>query len=379
LAGEKEHSAVVVFVMFMLVLAIFGYGIWFIWGKYILNALKWICLSELYIIDIFVMNPIIGQIKEILLSSNIDSLTWSGTIEPSLLFVGNYMKYPFAIIFSYMAYIAYKENAREMLREKMGLEEMIEFQAKAWPYIKPFVNYDPGKESSRRTGGVVPRKLLCFAEALSPEEWLVFHDISIDKNSYEFDENKAKEAFEGQLVDRWRGTAKLKEHERALFAAFALKGARKRKDADEFLGELSSCWTREHGFRPTKKINKRITKILRDPNIGHESVKIANNHAYVNTAMLAVLDYARKRGGVLAPSQFVWLKGVDRVLWYALNSLGRRTYFSEGSGSISHYYIEKGINKALVTPNVNNAVESLHTYLEEHFPSIPEKEKLEEK
>ena len=48
---------------------------------------------------------------------------------------------------------------------------------------------------------------------------------------------------------------------------------------------------------------------------------------------MGLLNEARLKSGVLAPAQFVWLKLVDRRLWYALHSLGFET---EGSGRYLH-------------------------------------------
>jgi intracellular multiplication protein IcmP len=63
------------------------------------------------------------------------------------------------------------------------------------------------------------------------------------------------------------------------------------------------------------------------------AIKIAAGHAYVSTALMALLTASRIKAGVMAPAQFVWLKLVDRNLWYALHSLG---YEIEGIGRYIH-------------------------------------------
>ncbi|MCV6599722.1 MAG: hypothetical protein OIF36_04530 [Alphaproteobacteria bacterium] len=378
MSGQKEHGPLFTILLTSMVIAIFGWGMWYVYKYDIMNVLRWITYAQLYVIDVFVNNDVIVRAKTALLSAEKSSLDLNDLIKPTMFLAGYYMRYVFTPFMLYMAYKVIMVPSKKLLRKKMDLNGMIRYQAEAWPYIKPFIDYDPGKESSRAQGDPVPRKLKVFAEALSPEDWIVYNDISVDSDSYEFDELKAKKEFQKQLGERWRGSAKLPEYQRALLAAFALKGARKREAADAFLGDLCSLWTREKGFEMTKDIKARVSKILSDPKVGHEAVKIANNNAYVNSAMLNVLEWARKRGGVLAPAQFLWLKGVDRDLWYALNSLGRRTYFSEGSGAIAHYYAEKSLGKPLVTINVDKAIESIKDYFDEHYPNIPVKEQGEE-
>jgi hypothetical protein len=56
---------------------------------------------------------------------------------------------------------------------------------------------------------------------------------------------------------------------------------------------------------------------------------------------------------------FTWLKGVDRPLWYALTSLGRRAPFVEGLGASAHYAAERRLGRALQSPAVAGAVEAL--------------------
>ena len=81
-------------------------------------------------------------------------------------------------------------------------------------------------------------------------------------------------------------------------------------------------------------------------------------HAYTQTVLLALLAEARG-GGVLPAALFSWLKGVDRPLWYALNSLGRRLPFAEALGAISHYGAERQAGAALPAPALEAAMESL--------------------
>ncbi len=50
---------------------------------------------------------------------------------------------------------------------------------------------------------------------------------------------------------------------------------------------------------------------------------------------MGLLIYA-KRKGVLASSQFIWLRPYDRTLWYALNQIGGKATWAEAAGPWAH-------------------------------------------
>ena len=54
-----------------------------------------------------------------------------------------------------------------------------------------------------------------------------------------------------------------------------------------------------------------------------------------------------------------WLKGMDRPLWYALSSLGRRLPFVEAAGAIAHYHAERAAGFARPAPAVDRALDGL--------------------
>ena len=106
-----------------------------------------------------------------------------------------------------------------------------------------------------------------------------------------------------------------------------------------------------------------VEKILRDPETGGKIAPILDQHAWRTTAMLGALLWARNKGGVLAPAQFLWLRAEDRALWYPLNNLGRRAFHSEGAGAMAHFMAETAAKKPLPIPRVDTAVVTLNTYL----------------
>jgi len=78
--------------------------------------------------------------------------------------------------------------------------------------------------------------------------------------------------------------------------------------------------------------------------------------AWSNVLLVHFLDIARQYGGVLITADFIWLKPMDRTLFYVLNSLGRKTPLVEGAGAYAQMHTESVIGHASVIPDVSEAV-----------------------
>ncbi|HRJ12404.1 MAG TPA: hypothetical protein PKW15_04070, partial [Alphaproteobacteria bacterium] len=212
-------------------------------------------------------------------------------------------------------------------------------------------------------------RLPIFAEALTPEEFVAFNHIPMEGKL--LDREAATRVFTRQLGMRWQGFEKLPIHYQALAAVFATKGARKRDEADRLLSEIAVSWSPKTGLNLSPALKGRIKSILRDPKVGGEAAKIMSGHAYVIPGMFRLLLWARERGGVLAAATFLWLRAIDRTLWYPLNNAGRRTFHAEAAGAVAHYYAEKFLRRPLIIPKVQGAVESLVEHMQETETPLP--------
>jgi intracellular multiplication protein IcmP len=137
-----------------------------------------------------------------------------------------------------------------------------------------------------------------------------------------------------------------------LFAAFAAKIGGDDKASKAFLQQMSKSAL--YG-----KVNYSGTHQLLRKHVKHKVVgKAVSPHAYVMTAMASLLEASRATG-VLASAEFLWLKRVDRNLWYMLSSVGRQTPFPEVGGVFAHWIVEKKLRRPLKVPMVNEAVVAL--------------------
>jgi intracellular multiplication protein IcmP len=248
-------------------------------------------------------------------------------------------------------------------RRNLGLEELIKRQARNFPVIAPFVKFNPSTQPSRIPGSPVPAELPPFSEALGPEEWLAYHSIPVPDGK--IDEAAAARAFQKQLGGRWKGADALKPYKQILLAAFCLKASRKRAQADDMLGRAALCWSLKDGFKHSRDrtLLKEARAVLRNKSLAEKTLRVANQHAFVTTALLRALAFAREEGGVLAPAQFVWLRGHDRTLWYPLNNLGRQSFNMEAVGAMSHYRAEKMTQRPIPVPKLEDALTTIREYM----------------
>lgn len=273
------------------------------------------------------------------------------------------LKIPFAVILSIMALWCLLYGPGTNNRRKMNLDGLIAAQAKVFPIIAPFVKFNPAKQPARPPGAPVPAELPSFAEALSPEEWLAYHAIPVPDG--EIDRKAAYMAFAQQLGPRWQGWEKLPPYKQVLLACFCLKAARKRREGDSMVGRVAQCWSFEKGLQLSrdKKLLSDARAVLRNKDISATTLRRANQHAFQTTALLRALATAREEGGVMAPAQFVWLRGYDRTLWYPLNNLGRQAFHMEAFGAMAHYKLEKMTQRPIPRPKVEAAIDSIVEYM----------------
>ena len=147
-------------------------------------------------------------------------------------------------------------------------------------------------------------------------------------------------------------------HNKALFAVFAARLCRDEESSRELLSAISrSSQGNQLSFSGVNELLKKYAD-------RKEVKKIIQGHAYVLTVLAALLKEARK-DGVLATAEFIWLKPIDRRLWFLLNSVGRQTAPSEIAGPFAHWLAENDLGRRIKMPMVEEAVEALDTAISE--------------
>lgn len=348
--------------------------VWWLFSEQIADFLRWVRYSQLWLASLFVgenytvvwdgIDINIHQWRDSLAkvpAQNIDgSLIATMTAAALLPF-----KWIVVVIIMLIGLWTYTKGPGTQYRKRLDLDGLIEHQSGAFPVISPFIKFNPAKMPPRPPGAPVPAALPLFAEALGPEEWLAYTQNPMPDGKV--DKDHAARAFARQLGMRWKGAKSLEPYKQIILAAACLKASRRRKEADDMLGRLALCWSHDKGLQLSKdgKLIKDARKVLRSKDLAEKTLAKCNQHAWQTTALIRAIATAREEGGVMAPAQFVWLRGYDRNLWYPLNNLGRHTYHMEAMGAMAHYKAEKMARRPIPKPKVEDAVTSIYEYMQE--------------
>ncbi len=366
-SNQSSDSALLVWWCFVLVA---GWLAWHFLRTPITELMRHVRMGELWLIGRFVSNPLIVAYQGYLNPRNHYAIDWP-YIKTVSIVTGHYLRWPVALVLFILAVLMMFTAPKSSYKKAYSLDKLIDAQSRVWPVISPIVNFNAAANNARDPNAEMSDELPVFAEAMSPEEWLSYNAVAHGPDG--LDRDAAASAFVAQLGGRWRGADALPLHGKALFAVFALKNQRKREEADDLLGRIARSIDGKNGmaFKPTAALRAEIVKLIRDPKVGGEAEKICAQHAYVAPAMMRLLANARERGGVLAPAQFLWLRGTQRALWYPLNNLGRQSFHCEAAGAVAHYQAERAAGTPLLSPKVATAVASLNEYDQRRSRFLP--------
>lgn len=358
------------------VIGVMFYIAWMAFDTQIKGLIRWVRYAEMWVISWFVGDdyPVqwggstlpFDRVLEAARTMPADQIdgTLLGLMSVAAL---EPLQWVFTVLLGLMALWAYMYGPQTHNRNKYDIQGLIKAQSKSFPVIAPFIRFDPSAQPPRPPGSPVPAELPLFAEALGPEEWLAYNTIPVPNG--ELDRGAAAAAFAKQLGPRWKGAKNLSPYKQILLAACCLKASRRRADADSMLGRLARCWSHDKGLQLEldKALIREARKVLRTRDLAAGTLKKCNQHAWQTTALMRGLLAAREEGGVLAPAQFVWLRGYDRSLWYPLNNLGRNSYHTEALGAMAHYKAEKLAMRPIPKPKVDFAVDSMVEYMAGSF------------
>jgi intracellular multiplication protein IcmP len=277
--------------------------------------------------------------------------------------VGEVVRYFFVALPIIFAVIVYFGSSTRVYKRIYTMAELAKLEKVNWPQITPVIGLNLLKQDID-TGP--------WAMALSPMQFCKRHKLleevkvqrqegmsrkDWNKIEVSLKRGDATMLFVMQLGQLFRGTNQLPLHTRALFAIFAARINADSKPAEKLLAQFAATSIGTVNYDGVDELLKK-----------HENTKLVQqvlaSHAYVFTVMAAMLERARD-DGVQASSDFLWIKPIDRQLWYTLNTVGRQTPFVEVAGVFAHWVSEKDAGIKLVTPMITEAVNALEQALKE--------------
>ncbi|MBY0240681.1 MAG: conjugal transfer protein TrbA [Burkholderiaceae bacterium] len=202
--------------------------------------------------------------------------------------------------------------------------------------------------------------------ALNPEEWVERHGLVVNQ---QLRREACKALLLMDLGNTISAPDQLSPVERALFAVFGARLLSDGKDipqAQVLLDALNrSChhgnWNGQPGYPDLTVCDAAFAKYAAHP----ASADWIARHPYPRTLLHAMHKEALSTGK-LPSAHFRWLKGMDRPLWYALNTTGRKAPFMESSAVFTQCMWEKFAfdnGYRLQSPCLDEAVNGLESYL----------------
>jgi intracellular multiplication protein IcmP len=278
--------------------------------------------------------------------------------------VGRVLRIPLVVILVICAILVFVSSTTRVFKRTYSMRDLAKEEKNNWPQITPVVDLDliktdidTGPWAMAMTPVQFCKKFRLLDE-VKPQRQEGMHRRDWDRIEVVLKRGEANKLFALQLGPLWRGTQNLPPHARALFAAFAARINADTAPAAKLLAQLSvSCMSKQLNMEGVDELLKK-----------HENTKLVQqkmqSHAYVTTVMATMLAGARE-DGVQASSDFLWLKPLDRRLWYTLNTVGRQTPFVEVAGVFAHWVAEKEAGRKLVVPMVEEATNAVELALKE--------------
>jgi len=333
--------------------------IWHFGKATLLSAIFYLKSAEIYVIALFDSN--IQQAKQFAdyysqRPADVDLNQFGAWLTD----VGSYINIPVAILLIALAGYLYFKHPETRFNSVFDMKRLLAKEKDNWPQIMPISSLDlintPVNEGP-------------WAMALAPMEFAKKYKLlkeerlapqrSVSRNQQQnitvtVIDDKADQVFANQLGPLWQSPDELPIYAQALFAIFAARGLQQRKSALHMLQQISRSAAGGTGHLDFTGVKELLEKNKKNTTIE----LVANRHAYMMCTMASMLLFART-DGVLATADFLWLKPVDRTLWYMLNSVGRQTPFSEVGGPFAHWLAERSLKRRISQPMVHEATKAL--------------------
>jgi intracellular multiplication protein IcmP len=345
--------------------------LWYYQHTIIVRFVFFLNIIQARLVDFFVPGDPLSELIIYMKTVDYSKVDWN-TLANVTNQVGIYVRYFYMTILIILAFILYQKDLSHKFCKIYSMQTLSKQEQENWPSISPIV-----KESlAQQDIDVGP-----WAMALNPMEFakkyhlLKQNDLLIDSNTpgqemtASIKKGDAKRIFTMQLGPLWKGFEQCQPHVIALCAIFLARMNRDRDAAKKISNQLSIS------FAQGKIDYSSAYPILQKYQNTLEMSELQQQHAYVYTLMASMIEKARN-DGVVPSSEFLWLKPIDRRLWYMLNCVGRQTPFAEIAGAFAHWKAEKLMNRRSLTPMIDEAVKALEIAIKEVKLSAKELQEL---
>ena len=367
-SGDNSMGSVWVTVLLVGVL----YLLWFMGHQHIVAFIFHLNIWQAELIHFFIGSKPLAN--EIYLMKTLDPATvnWSQLVLLTGL-VGSYMRYPVVVVLAISAIYLYKSDVTLKFRRAHDMKTLRAQEQYNWPAIMPVVKHDLVNEDINKGPWAMALTPMEFArkyQLLKKDDALLDNPVPGQEMTAGVRRGDAKRVFTLQLGPYWSGFDHCPPQARALAAVFMARMNRDRGSASKILESLDkSCSEGKPDFSVA-------TSVLRKYQDAENVQEILGKHAYLLTVMASLLQHSRD-DGVVPSAEFLWLKTIDRRLWYMLNCVGRQTPFAEVGGPFAHWRAEDAMKRRSLVPMIDEAIKALEIAIKEIKLSPKELQGLE--
>ena len=310
------------------------------------------------------------------------SLTWDQVMNV-LLYSGKWIRWPYVLVLTALGAMTIFMGRTAGLVRRLNMDSLLKHNAESFACLRPIVgrgkhllspeSYDVGPWRIARSpvqfalehGLLLDTEGTIFTPEQALRRGLAHADLPAWGHAY-LDEEKAGAVLLTQLGNRLRGFGALSCERKVLAASFLAYAVGDKKGCLSLLDAVSASYTENPA---------PACLVLEQPAFTQNMVRVwnANKRLLANPLIkrhaafelpwfMALLTLARRKG-VLASSQFLWLRPCDRRLWYALSQCGGRVAWAEGFAAWAHYAAEEKAGRTLREMRTAHAVKRLRDTL----------------
>jgi intracellular multiplication protein IcmP len=368
--GGGDNSMSPVWITMLLFFAL--YFIWYYFHQEIVSFIFKINLVQAKFFNFILANPALT--KQIYIMETVDpaTVTWDQLI---LLTqgVGNFTRYPVIVILVVMAVMLYLSNITLKFRRSHNMKTLRAQEQYNWPAIMPVIKEDLAAQDINKGPWAMALSPMEFARKynlLKKDDLILDNPVPGQEMTAGVRRGDAKRVFTLQLGPYWDGFERCSPQAQAIAAMCMARMNRDRDAASLILTTLDRTFATG---KPDFSIAKATLKKYKDTELVQE---ILPKHAYLLTMMASLLA-ASRNDGVVPTSEFLWLKVIDRRLWYMLNCVGRQTPYAEVAGPFAHWLAEKAMGRRSLVPMIDEAIKALEIAIKEIKLSPRQMQELE--
>ncbi|GGI89942.1 type IVB secretion system coupling complex protein DotM/IcmP [Legionella impletisoli] len=365
-----DNSMAPVWIMVLIILTAFV--IWEVGHQYIVSFVFHLNILQARLVNFFVGSQTLAN--EIYLMETLDpkSVDWGQMVDLARS-VGNYVRYPIIVVLAILAVVLYTSNVTLKFRKTYNMNTLRKQEQYNWPAIMPVVKenlIDVNINEGPWAMALSPMEFARKNQLLKKDDVLLDKPIPGQEMTAGLRKADAKRVFTMQLGPYWDGFERCPPHVRALAAVFLARVNRDRSSATMILDSINKSYAQG---KPDFNIANSVLRKYQNSEIAKE---LPARHAYLLTVMASLLQSARD-DGVVPSAEFLWLKPVDRRLWYMLNCVGRQTPYVEVAGPFAHWKAEKAMGRRSLVPMIDEAIKALEIAIKEVKLTPKEMQELE--